>query len=101
VPKINGFLAVAVIALVLGFQSSDNLGAAYGIAVTRTMSLTTVLALIYAVGVLGWNPALATLLFGFFLTVDLAFFGANLLKIVEGGWFPLVVAAGVFTIMET
>ena len=55
VPKINLFLLIAVLALVLGFQSSDNLGAAYGIAVTGTMSLTTMLALIYTVGVAGWN----------------------------------------------
>jgi KUP system potassium uptake protein len=99
VPKINLFLLIAVMALVLGFKSSDNLGAAYGIAVTGTMSLTTVLAFVYMVGVLGWNPALSVLLFGFFLTVDLAFFAANMLKIGEGGWFPLIVAAGVISLM--
>ena len=55
VPKINLFLLVAVVALVLGFHSSDNLGSAYGIAVTGTMSLTTMLALVYMVGVAGWN----------------------------------------------
>jgi KUP system potassium uptake protein len=101
VPKINLFLCVAVIALVLGFKSSDNLGAAYGIAVTGTMSLTTVLALIYMAFVLGWNPGVAALVFGFFLAVDLAFFAANILKVEQGGWFPLAVAAVVFTIMAT
>jgi KUP system potassium uptake protein len=101
VPKINLFLFVAVMALVLGFKSSDNLGAAYGIAVTGTMSLTTILALIYMTRVVGWNPVLGAALFGFFLAVDVAFFGANLLKVEQGGWFPLIVAAVVFTLMTT
>jgi KUP system potassium uptake protein len=99
VPKVNLFLMISVMALVLGFKSSDNLGAAYGIAVTGTMALTTVLALTYTIGVLGWSPPLASILFGFFLTVDLAFFGANLLKIEQGGWFPLLVAALVYVVM--
>jgi KUP system potassium uptake protein len=101
VPFINYFLLAAVLALVLGFKSSDNLGAAYGIAVTGTMSLTTVLAYIYMHGVLRWNTFICVVLFGFFMIVDLAFFGANLLKIVEGGWFPLVVAAAVFAVMTS
>jgi KUP system potassium uptake protein len=99
VPTVNLFLLVSVMALVLGFKSSDNLGAAYGIAVTGTMGLTSVLALTYTVGVLGWNPPLASILFGFFLTVDLAFFGANMLKIEQGGWFPLFVAVIVYVVM--
>ncbi len=101
VPRINILLLVAVVGLVLGFRSSDNLGAAYGIAVTGTMTITTMLALVYMYGVRHWNPALAALLFGFFLTVDLAFFGANMLKVAEGGWFPLVVAAIVYMAMTT
>jgi KUP system potassium uptake protein len=101
VPKVNLFLLIAVIALVLGFKTSDDLGTAYGIAVTGTMSLTTVLALIYTVGVARWNPLGATLLFGGFLFVDLVFFAANLLKFVEGGWFPLAVAAAIFIMMAT
>jgi KUP system potassium uptake protein len=101
VPRINTLLLVAVVGLVLGFRSSDNLGAAYGIAVTGTMSITTVLALVYMYGVQRWHPGLAALLFGFFLSVDLAFFAANLLKIAEGGWFPLVVAALVYIVMTT
>jgi len=101
VPKVNLFLLVAVVLLVLGFKSSDNLGSAYGIAVTGTMSLTTILALIYTTAVAGWNKVGASLLFGFFLAVDLAFFGANLLKIAEGGWFPLAVGAGIFVLMAT
>jgi len=101
VPKINMFLLLAVVALVLGFRSSDNLGAAYGIAVTGTMSLTTGLALVYMIGSAGWNKWIATLVFGSFLVVDLGFFSANLLKIEEGGWFPLAVAAIIFVLMMT
>ncbi|HXP30605.1 MAG TPA: potassium transporter Kup [Stellaceae bacterium] len=99
VPRMNYFLLVAVLALVLGFRSSDNLGAAYGIAVTGTMTLTTILALVYTIGVAKWNPVGAALLFGGFLVVDLSFFGANMTKIVEGGWFPLAVGAIIFLLM--
>ncbi|HXZ01545.1 MAG TPA: potassium transporter Kup [Stellaceae bacterium] len=101
VPRVNLLLLVAVVGLVLGFRSSDNLGAAYGIAVTGTMSITTVLALVYMYGVRRWNAGVAALLFGFFLAVDLAFFAANMLKIEEGGWFPLVVALAVYIVMST
>ena len=101
VPKANWFLLVAVVALVLGFRSSDNLGAAYGIAVTGTMSITTVLALVYMYAGRHWNSGAAAALFGFFLTVDLAFFGANLLKFWEGGWFPLAVATVIYLVMST
>ncbi len=101
VPKVNLMLMVAVIALVIGFRTSDNLGTAYGIAVTGTMSITTALALVYMYSVRHWNPALASALFGFFLAVDLAFFSANMLKIEQGGWFPLAVAAIVFLTMTT
>src|SRR6185312_5502980 len=94
-------LLLAVLALVLGFRSSDNLGAAYGIAVTGTMTLDGMLALVYMVGVVGWNPVLASMLFGFFMTVDLAFFAANLLKVDQGGWFPLLVGGAVLTVMTT
>ncbi|HXE17222.1 MAG TPA: potassium transporter Kup [Stellaceae bacterium] len=101
VPKLNLFLLAAVLALVLGFRSSDNLGAAYGIAVTGTMTITTILAFAYMRGVRRWNIYWATLLFGFFLAVDLMFFSANLLKIEEGGWFPLAVALLIYTVMAT
>ncbi len=101
VPKVNFLLLVAVIALVLGFKSSDNLGAAYGIAVTGTMSLTTVLACTYMVGVVGWKPVIALPLFGFFLLVDLFFFAANMLKVDQGGWFPLLVAAFLYILMSS
>jgi KUP system potassium uptake protein len=101
VPAINLLLFVAVVGLVLGFGSSDSLGTAYGIAVTGTMALTTTLAFVYMVGVLRWNPLLTALLFLALLTIDLAFFGANMLKIEQGGWFPLVVATLVYGVMST
>lgn len=101
VPAVNRILLAAVVAVVLSFRSSDNLGAAYGIAVTGTMTITTVLALIYMYGIRHWHPGAAAMLFGFFLTVDLAFFAANMLKIHEGGWFPLAVATVIYTVMST
>jgi KUP system potassium uptake protein len=100
VPRINYALLIAVVALVIGFKSSDNLGAAYGIAVTGTMLITTVHAFIYMRHV-GWPLYKAAPLFALFLVVDAAFFGANLLKIEEGGWFPLVVAAVVYAVMSS
>jgi KUP system potassium uptake protein len=101
VPKINFFLLISVVALVLGFRSSDNLGSAYGIAVTGTMTITTILAFVYVRGVLKWPWIWSAPLFAFFLTVDLLFFMANMIKIEEGGWFPVAVALFIFTIMAT
>jgi KUP system potassium uptake protein len=100
VPRINSGLLVAVIILVLGFRSSDNLGAAYGIAVSGMMAITTGLAFLYMRSQ-GWSLSLAVPVFAVFGLVDLMFLGANLLKIVEGGWFPIVVAALVFAVMAT
>jgi len=100
VPHINSGLLVAVIILVLGFRSSDNLGAAYGIAVSGMMAITTGLAFLY-MRRQGWSLSLAVPIFAVFGLVDLMFLGANLLKIVEGGWFPIVVAALVFAVMAT
>jgi KUP system potassium uptake protein len=100
VPQINTALLAAIIVLILGFQTSDSLGAAYGIAVTGMMVITSGLAFIYMRSI-GWSLPLAGAVFGFFLLVDLIFFSANLLKIVEGGWFPVLVAALVFAVMST
>ena len=100
VPRINWGLLVAVIILVLGFQSSDNLGAAYGVAVSGDMAITTGLAFIYMRS-RGWSLALTVPLFAAFGLVDLTFLSANLLKIVEGGWFPIIIAALVFAVMGT
>jgi KUP system potassium uptake protein len=100
VPRINSGLLVAVIILVVGFQSSDNLGAAYGIAVSGMMAITSALAFLY-MRAQGWSLAIAVPMFAFFGLVDLTFLSANLLKIAQGGWFPIVVAALVFAVMGT
>ena len=101
VSKINWTLCVLVIALVLGFKSSSNLAAAYGIAVTGEMSITAVLFYVVARGLWRWPRLLAGLLTAVFLAVDLAFFSANLLKVPQGGWFPLLAAGVLFTLMWT
>ena len=101
VPEVNQGLAIACILLVLGFRSSTNLAAAYGIAVTGTMIITTVLFYRVTRDLWHWSVWAAGGLCGLFLVVDLAFFGANIVKFADGGWFPLVVAAGVYTLMTT
>jgi len=101
VPRINFLLLIAVVLLVLMFHTSDNLGAAYGIAVTGDMIVTTILAFIYMRGVVGWKLAVAVPVFGFFLFIDLVFFSANMLKLFEGGWFPIVVAILGVLVMTT
>jgi len=99
-PRINGLFLVVIIILVLGFRSSDNLGAAYGIAVSGMMAITTGLAFLYMRSC-GWSLAVAVPVFAAFGLIDLTFLGSNLLKIFDGGWFPIVVAAVVFTMMAT
>jgi KUP system potassium uptake protein len=99
IPSVNWALAAATVALVVGFRSSSNLAAAYGVAVTTTMVITTFLA--YFVSRDRWGKPLALTVTIGFLIADLAFFSANIVKVPHGGWFPLVVALGVFTIMTT
>jgi KUP system potassium uptake protein len=101
VPEINGLLMVACIVLVLSFQSSGNLAAAYGIAVTGTMSITSTLFFFVARSRWGWSRLRAGALLALFWTFDLSFFGSCLAKIKHGGWFPLLVASSVFTVMVT
>ena len=101
VPEMNRILAVGCILVVLAFKSSSALGAAYGIAVTGTMAITTVLFYVLARTHWGWSVLRAGTLTAFFLIIDLAFFGANILKIEKGGWVPLVIALGLFTLMTT
>jgi len=101
VPEINWALMVACIWLVLTFRNSSNLAAAYGIAVTGTMGITTVLFGVVAREKWGWTRAKVLWMCGLFLLVDAAFFLANLVKFAEGGWFPIVVAIGVFTLLST
>ncbi|MGZ8391392.1 MAG: potassium transporter Kup [Gemmatimonadales bacterium] len=101
IPAVNNALWLACIGLVLAFQSSSNLAATYGVAVTGTMTTTTVLLLVVARKQWHWSLWKVVLVGGLFLVMDLAFFGTNLLKIPDGGWFPLVVAAIVFLLMST
>jgi KUP system potassium uptake protein len=101
VPEVNWALAAACVALVLGFRSSTNLAAAYGIAVTGTMAITTVLFHRVMRDRWRWGRARAWPLTLLFISVDLAFLSANVVKIEHGGWFPLVAAAVVFTLLST
>jgi len=101
VPPINWMLLTAVVALVLGFQSSNNLASAYGIAVTGTMMIDTILAFVVVRSLWHWSWVTGGLFLGCFLAVDLAFFSANSVKILDGGWFPLVLGASVFTLLST
>ena len=101
VPAINNMLLVAVAATVLGFRSSDALGSAYGIAVTGTMTVTTVLAFTHLRRGARWPLWRLIPMFIVFLAVDLSFFSANLLKIAEGGWYPLVTAISLYVVMMT
>jgi KUP system potassium uptake protein len=100
-PEVSGALMIGCLLLVLGFRSSGALGAAYGIAVTGTMATTTVLFYVLARHRWRWSPLRAAGLTGLFLAVDLAFLGANALKIEHGGWVPLVIAGGIFLVMIT
>lgn len=100
-PLVNWGLMVAVMLLVLGFKSSNNLAAAYGIAVTGDMVITSLLAAFVAAKAWKWGWAKAVALFSCFLVVELTFLAANILKIPDGGWFPLVAGLGVFVLMTT
>ncbi len=101
VPQINWILMVAVVGLVLGFGSSERLASAYGIAVSGTMVVTTLLLAVVARRRWGWGLPLTVAVMGAFGLVDIAFFVANVLKVADGGWFPLLVGALVFTVMST
>ena len=101
IPAVNWSLFAGVVWLVLTFRTSSSLAAAYGIAVTGTMVITTILA--YEVSRQKWNWSFlkAGTIFGSFLLMDLAFFGANALKITHGGWVPLVIGAVIYLLMTT
>ena len=100
-PQVNWILFMATVAVVLGFQSSNNLAAAYGVAVSTTMVITTILGFVAMRTLWNWNIAVSILVAGFFLIVDLTFFSANLLKILQGGWYPLLIAAGIYLLIST
>ena len=98
---INWLLMIGCILLVVAFRTSSNLAAAYGVAVTTTMVITTILFYVVAVDRWHWNAAATGLLVAVFLIIDLAFFGANIIKVGQGGWLPLVIAGAIFTLMIT
>jgi KUP system potassium uptake protein len=101
IPILNWTLAFACVGLVVGFRSSSNLAAAYGVAVTTDMVFTTILFAVVARSLFKWSLLATGALAFTLLLVDLSFWGANLPKIPHGGWFPLVVAGIIFTIMTT
>jgi KUP system potassium uptake protein len=101
IPAINWALMVACITLVFAFRSSSNLAAAYGVGVATTMVITTILLFMVQLERWKWPLAAALLFLVFFLTIDLSFWAANLLKILHGGWVPLLIGVIGFTLMTT
>ena len=100
-PRVNLFLLVGVLFLVLMFRSSSALASAYGIAVTGTMVVTGIMAFVVIWKVWHWSPLAAAALMVPFLLIDLTFLGANMLKVHDGGWVPLALAAAVMVVMYT
>jgi KUP system potassium uptake protein len=101
VPEVNKALMVGTVLIVLGFRSSDALGAAYGIAVTGTMAITTMLFAVIARTRWEWPLWRVVAIATFFFAFDFAFLGANALKIAQGGWVPLIIAMAILTLMTT
>jgi KUP system potassium uptake protein len=101
IPAVNWTLLVMIILLVLGFRESGRLASAYGIAVTGTMLITTMMLGILIFQVWHWNRVIGVATVGIFLTVDCIFFASNITKVADGGWFPLLVAAVTFTVLTT
>jgi KUP system potassium uptake protein len=101
IPAVNWGLLAMVIVLVVGFRESGRLASAYGIAVTGTMLITSVMLGVMMLYVWRWNRVLAVAITGLFLLVDGAYFASNITKIPDGGWFPLLVAAVSFTVLTT
>ncbi|MBI2783260.1 MAG: potassium transporter Kup [Gammaproteobacteria bacterium] len=101
IPLVNWGLLAGVVLLVLTFQSSSHLAAAYGIAVTGTMAIDTVLAAVVAATLWSWGRFVAIACAATFLVVDLSFFGANAAKLFHGGWVPVVIAIVMFTLLST
>jgi KUP system potassium uptake protein len=101
IPVVNWGLLFMVLVLVIGFRESGRLASAYGIAVTGTMLITTMMLAVLLFQVWRWNRILAAVTIGLFLIVDGSFFASNITKIPDGGWFPLLVAAISFTVLTT
>jgi KUP system potassium uptake protein len=101
IPSVNWGLMLSAIGLVIGFGAATNLAGAYGVAVTATMGITTALFAVVARERWGWSRAAVLAVAVPFLAFDLAFFGANVVKVADGGWFPILVGVIVFTLMST
>ena len=101
IPIVNWLLFLATIWLVVTFRTSSALASAYGIAVTTTMVITTILAYFAMRKLWNWNLPLSLAVTAFFLVIDLSFFGANVIKVLDGGWFPLAVGFGMLAVMTT
>jgi KUP system potassium uptake protein len=101
IPEVNKALALGTLLLVFSFRSSTALGAAYGVAVTGTMAITTILFFVIARERFAWTPLQAWAFLAFFLSIDVALFTANLLKLPTGGWVPIAIAIAVFILMTT
>lgn len=101
IPEVNNALMLGCLFVVIYFGSVTDISAAYGIAVTGTMIMTTLLFFVVATRIWNWPLGKALIVAGLFLIVDVAFFGANVIKFAQGGWFPLLVGAALYTIMTT
>jgi KUP system potassium uptake protein len=101
IPQVNWLLLVCILVLIFGFRSSDKLANAYGIAVSGTMLIDTVMAFLVARSHWLWSMPKAAVVFGGFLIIDVMFVGTNMLKFVGGGWFPLLIGAAVFWVLTT
>ncbi len=101
IPEVNAALALGCVLVVLGFKSSSSLGAAYGIAVTGTMAVTSILYGVVAARRWHWSAVRAVSLVAAFLLIDMLFLGANIIKVEHGGWVPLLLAVVLFTMMTT
>jgi KUP system potassium uptake protein len=101
VGAVNWILMIVTVGLTVGFGTSDRLAAAYGIAVSLTMLLTTTLLFVAMREAWRWNLALSTFVVGVFLCVEVTFAAANLLKVADGGWVPLMLAAAVYIVLTT
>ena len=101
IPWVNWALLVGIVGLILGFRSSSNLAAAYGLAVTGTMTITTILAFFVIYRIWQWNPLVSGIIGLVFLSIDLAFLTANGMKLLEGGWLPIAIGGVVFLLLTT
>ncbi len=99
-PQVNWLLFLATAGVVLGFRSSGNLAGAYGVAVATTMVITTILGYVAMRKLWNWNRFAAVTVAAFFLIIDLSFFTANMLKVLQGGWYPLILGAMIYLLMS-